>query len=113
MKSKRIIERSAALAGILSNTMRLAIVERLARGPCIVGDLVDALGESQATVSKQLGLLREAGLLRCRPDGRCREYALASPDAASTLLEALHALAAEAASKSAECRARRAARAPE
>jgi DNA-binding transcriptional ArsR family regulator len=101
------MEQAAALAGILSNPMRLAIVERLRERPTIVGDLVDAVGESQATVSKQLGILRDAGLLQCRPDGRCREYALADPLLVDAALEALHALAAQAAAMGAKCRARR------
>lgn len=100
----------ASMAGLLSHPMRVEILERLRGHPCIVGDLVDALGESQATVSKQLGILREAGMLACRPDGRCREYALASTDRAAAALDALHALGVDAEVASAECRTRRAVR---
>jgi DNA-binding transcriptional ArsR family regulator len=107
MAPKRKTEQAAALAGILSNPMRLAIVQCLRERPTIVGDLVEAVGESQATVSKQLGILRDAGLLQCRPDGRCREYALASPLLVDAALEALHTLATQAAAMGAKCRARR------
>ena len=87
------------------------IVERLRRGPLIVGDLVSALGENQATISKQLAILREAGLLACRPDGRCREYALANEALAGAAIDALQGLGVDAVVKAAECRARRAVRA--
>ena len=100
-------EKAAALAAILSNPLRLAIVNRLREGPSIVGDLVDAVDESQATVSKQLGILRDSGLLQCRPDGRCREYALANPAMVDAAIEALCSLATEAAAMGAKCRARR------
>jgi len=107
MQRTKRIEQATAMAGILSNPMRMAIVTRLRKGPCIVGDLVDGLGEGQATVSKQLGILRDAGLLRCCPQGRCREYTLASPALVEAALDALATLAADAARKGAECRARR------
>ncbi len=111
MASIRRKEQATALASILSNPLRLAIVDRLRGGPSIVGVLVDDVGESQATVSKQLGILRDAGLLQCRPEGRCREYALADPPLVDAVMEALFALAAQAAATGAKCRSRRAARA--
>lgn len=99
-----------AMAALLSTPMRLKIVGLLRERPRIVSDLVEALGESQATVSKQLAILREAGVLACRPDGRCREYALACPDRAGAALDALAALAVASAAQAADCRSRRAAR---
>ena len=41
-----------------------------------MGDLVDHLRVSQPAVSKQLRILKDAGLVRVRPDGRRRLYAL-------------------------------------
>jgi DNA-binding transcriptional ArsR family regulator len=41
-----------------------------------VGDLVAHLGISQPGVSKHLRVLREAGLVAARADGRHRRYAL-------------------------------------
>ncbi len=111
MKNRRKLEQVTGMAALLAVPLRFEIVERLRGGPMIVGDLVDALGENQATISKQLAVLREAGILACRPDGRCREYALASPGLLGTAIDDLQALAVEAVVKAAECRARRAARA--
>ena len=41
-----------------------------------VGDLVDAVGLTQPAVSKQLGVLRDAGLVRSRVQGKQRMYRL-------------------------------------
>ncbi len=96
-------ETAAAVAAVLSNPVRLRLVERLLAGPCIVGDLVEATGLGQAVVSKQLGLLRAAGLLACAPQGRCREYRLASPGDAAALVAALGGLAKACAANLRDC----------
>lgn len=110
MRTRERTEPVTTMAGLLSAPIRCAILEALRSGPRIVGDLVDALGESQATVSKQIAILREAGVLVCRPDGRCREYALVDPVLVGGILDGLEALGRTAARQAAECRARRAAR---
>ena len=110
MKAQKKARQVTEMAALLANPMRVAIIEALRDGPRIVGDLVEELGEAQATVSKQIAILREAGVLRCRPEGRCREYALASADIAAAAIDALHSLGRDAIAKAAECRARRSAR---
>ena len=87
-------EVAARLGAVLAHPLRLAILERLAEGPRIVSDLIDALGEAQPVISKQLATLRDAGLLDCEPDGRCRVYRLAQPQAVRRVLDGLRALAA-------------------
>ncbi|TNF37539.1 MAG: ArsR family transcriptional regulator [Deltaproteobacteria bacterium] len=94
MVTSQEIARVTAMASLLSNTTRARLVAELTRGPKIVGDLAEAVGEAQATVSKQLGILREAGLLCCKSDGRCREYGLTDPQAASAALAILQELGA-------------------
>ncbi len=89
-------EATARLGTVLAHPLRLAILERLAQGPQIVSELMDALGESQPTVSKQLATLRAAGLLQCEPDGRCRIYRLANARTVRRVLSALGALTAAA-----------------
>lgn len=110
MKTGKKTEQVTQMAALLAAPIRCAIVEALRSGPRIVGELVDALGESQATVSKQIAILREAGVLVCRPDGRCREYTLVDPALVGGILDGLHALGQAAARQAAECRARRASR---
>ena len=107
MQTELSDNRVTLMAALLSNPLRLAIVQRLRGGACIVGELVTELGQSQATLSKQLGLLREAGLLACRPDGRCREYGLAEPELVGTVIDALCALGKTSAVRAAECAASR------
>ena len=48
----------------------------LATREATVGELVALLDKPQPQVSKHLGVLREAGAVQCRPDGRARIYRL-------------------------------------
>jgi len=109
MTTGRQNERRAAVAAVLGHPLRLALVERLLAGPRIVGELVAELGAEQAVVSKQLGLLRTAGLLRCDPEGRLRRYSLGDPRAVRRLLAVLDQTAKQAAVHAARCRAQAAA----
>jgi len=59
----------------LSDPTRRAIFERLCReGEQTVGALTARAGVSQPAVSKHLGLLKEAGLVRDRHQGRQTHY---------------------------------------
>jgi len=59
----------------LADPTRRAILERLCRdGEQTVGALTARAGVSQPAVSKHLGLLRDAGLVRHRQDGRQMHY---------------------------------------
>ncbi len=86
----------ASLAAVLAHPLRVRLMAMLVLGPANVGDLIAALGEEQTVVSKHLASLRAAGLLRCRPDGRCRVYEATIGDAVDRALEALAALARSA-----------------
>jgi DNA-binding transcriptional ArsR family regulator len=67
----------AAQAKALAHPARLAIVQILAaRDSCICGELVDALPLAQATVSRHLRVLCEAGLIRGEIDGPRSCYCL-------------------------------------
>ena len=59
----------------LSDPTRRAIFERLCReGEKTVGALTARAGVSQPVVSRHLGILKQAGLVRDRPDGRQTHY---------------------------------------
>ena len=60
----------------LAEPSRRRILDLLRRRECSVGDLVDRIGLSQPGVSKHLRVLREAGLVDARKDGRTRWYSL-------------------------------------
>ena len=72
--------RIAGWARALSHPARLEILRVLARrGTCICGELVDELPLAQASVSRHLKALKEAGLIRGEIDGPrscyCLDYA--------------------------------------
>lgn len=60
----------------LGDPTRLAIVERLARGPTAAGDLVAPSAMSLPAVLKHLRVLEEAGLVSTVKRGRVRECRL-------------------------------------
>jgi DNA-binding transcriptional ArsR family regulator len=71
------IVRTAALAKALAHPVRIRILEILAsRRACICGCLVDRLPLAQSTVSRHLGELRDAGLIRGDVDGPRTCYCL-------------------------------------
>ena len=71
----------------LADPTRRAIFERLCReGEQTVGALTAGAGVSQPAVSKHLGLLKQAGLVRDRPEGRQTHYS-AQADALAPLVD--------------------------
>jgi DNA-binding transcriptional ArsR family regulator len=69
--------RTAELAKALAHPVRILILEILAsRQACICGSLVDCLPLAQSTVSRHLGELRDAGLIRGDVDGPRTCYCL-------------------------------------
>lgn len=71
-------ERLAALARALAHPARLKILMLLARTPgCIGGDIVQAVGLAQSTVSEHLRILKSAGVIEGQIDPPRVCYALA------------------------------------
>jgi DNA-binding transcriptional ArsR family regulator len=62
--------------GALADPTRRELVALLARGELAAGDLAGRFPVSRPAVSRHLRVLREAGLVRSRTDGRRRLYAL-------------------------------------
>jgi ArsR family transcriptional regulator len=52
----------------LAHPIRLAIIEHLKKGEQSVGQIVQALGQEQSTLSKHLAVLRQAGILKSRQE---------------------------------------------
>lgn len=65
-----------ATIDVIAEPQRRRILDALLEGERVVGDLVDELELTQPNVSKHLRVLREAGLVDVRPDGRRRVYCL-------------------------------------
>jgi DNA-binding transcriptional ArsR family regulator len=61
---------------VLAEPVRRRILDLLLERPRLVGDLTTQLGLSQPGTSKHLRVLREAGLVRVRPDAQRRWYEL-------------------------------------
>src|ERR1700758_138541 len=77
----------------LADPTRRALFERLSReGELTVHRLTDQSGVSQPAVSKHLGQLKEAGLVRDRRAGRETHYS-AHPQALAPLLDWMSAYA--------------------
>ena len=83
--------RLSAIFHALSDETRLAIVERLRRGECCVCELMDQLDAAQSRLSFHLKVLREAGLIDCRREGRWAYYWLV-PEGVEALEAAVSAL---------------------
>jgi DNA-binding transcriptional ArsR family regulator len=65
---------AGATIEVLAEPSRRQILEELRRGERPVHALVSGLSMSQPAVSKHLRVLRDAGLVAVRPDGRRRLY---------------------------------------
>lgn len=81
--------RACALLKGMAHADRLVLLCRLARGEASVGDLEAELGIRQPSLSQQLGVLRQEGLVGTRREGKRVFYRLVSADAAA-LMEVLH-----------------------
>ena len=69
----------------LANPDRLLLLCQLAEGEMSVGELEASLGILQPTLSQQLGVLREEGLVATRREGKQIHYRIASPQALAVL----------------------------
>jgi DNA-binding transcriptional ArsR family regulator len=76
---------ACALMKVLSNPDRLLLLCQLADGERKVGELEDALGIAQPTLSQQLTVLRSESLVATRREGKNNYYRLASPQAMAVM----------------------------
>jgi ArsR family transcriptional regulator, arsenate/arsenite/antimonite-responsive transcriptional repressor len=70
------IPRIAQLCNALADEARVEIVARLLDGEKCVCDLTDALGTGQSRLSYHLKVLKDAGLVTDRREGRWSYYTL-------------------------------------
>ncbi len=73
---REALERVAELFRVFSEATRLAILQALMPGARSVNDLVEALGTSQANISKQLRILYDARVLSRNKRGNQVFYAI-------------------------------------
>ena len=81
----------ALLLKTLAHPARLMLACTLAEGEYSVSELEEALGIRQPTLSQQLGVLREAGVVETRREAKQIFYRLTEKRAAQ-LIQALYAI---------------------
>ncbi len=84
----------AALARAMDHPLRVRVLDLLSRGPALVGEMVSDLEVEPTVLSKHLAVLRDAGLVECEAQWRCRRYRLPHPEAVRDVLTALAGAAA-------------------
>lgn len=72
-----LIDMVARRFRVLSEPMRIKLLDHLRGGPASVGELRAATASSQQNVSKHLGVLHDAGLVRRRKEGTFVRYEIA------------------------------------
>ena len=79
MSGEKIFEIQAELCRAMGNPLRMEIVHLLRNGPLNVNDITSAVGQHQATVSRNLTILRNAGIVLTQRDGNNILYHVANP----------------------------------
>jgi DNA-binding transcriptional ArsR family regulator len=79
VKTKVSYKRQARILRALANETRLMIIDRLSKGECQVGELVQMVGADQSTVSKHLSVLRSVGVVDDDRRGNAVFYRLITP----------------------------------
>ena len=84
-----VLRQSAAAAckllKALSNPDRLLLLCQLSQGEKNVGELEALVGIAQPTLSQQLGVLRDEGLVSTRREGKNIYYCINSPQAMAVM----------------------------
>ena len=91
-RSRPDTDRAAGLFHALSDGTRLSILQRLRFGEQCVCNLTDALDAAQSRLSFHLKVLKDAGLVADRRDGRWMYYAM-NPEALGEVAEMVDLLA--------------------
>jgi len=90
-RSPKQVTSVAKVFQALSDETRLLILDQLKDGEQCVCDLTDAFKTGQSRLSFHLRVLKEAGLVLDRPEGRWVYYSL-NPEAVEELQETLNSL---------------------
>jgi len=73
------LEKVAGQFRLLSEPMRLKILQAICVKPLTVGEIVDATGATQSNVSKHLSLLSSAGIITREKNGQFVLYGISNP----------------------------------
>jgi ArsR family transcriptional regulator, arsenate/arsenite/antimonite-responsive transcriptional repressor len=75
------------LFAALADRTRLRLLNLISGGEVCVCFFVEVLGEPQPKISRHLGVLRAAGLVAARRDGKWMHYRLTLPEGAGEVVE--------------------------
>ena len=78
-------DRACRLMKVLSNPDRLLLLCQISQGEKRVGELEALVGVVQPTLSQQLGVLREEGVVSTRREGKNIYYRIDSPAALAVM----------------------------
>ena len=75
-----VFEKQAQICKAFASPVRLQILDVISKGECAVGDLHNSLDISKANLSQHLAILKSAGVLATRRDGKQIICSLAIPE---------------------------------
>ncbi len=78
-------EHVAEVLKAVAHPVRLQIIAALEYGEKCVGQIADQVGAPQAAVSRQLGMMKDRGVLRCRRNGTKAFYSIKNPNVINLL----------------------------
>ena len=90
-----IYERQAAICKAFANPTRLHLIEMLARGERWASELQQGLGISKANLSQHLVILKSAGLVATRREGKQLQCGIAIPEVKQATLAFRNVLKAQ------------------
>lgn len=82
---RKSADAACGLMKALSNPDRLLLLCQLSQGERRVGELQELVGIGQPTLSQQLGVLRDEGLVATRREGKQIYYRIVSPQALAVM----------------------------
>ena len=82
---RRAASKAINVLKVLANEDRLLLLCQLSQGELCVSELEERLKIHQPTLSQQLGVLRNEGLVATRREGKRIYYSVADPDALQVL----------------------------
>jgi ArsR family transcriptional regulator len=87
-QQKHLVEKTAHIFHLIGQTSRLEILLAIGSGEACVCHLEAWLGHRQASISQQLMLLRDAGLVTSHREGKHIFYALKDPELLHMVMDA-------------------------
>ena len=94
MSTVPLHQAKAELFRTLGHPVRVRVLELLVQGPKPVRELLVELEVEASSLSKQLGVLRRAGIVRAVREGTTVTYSLSTPEVADLLADGRKILAA-------------------